>query len=318
MTNITTLQALRDEVVDRRWSTTKACATQETNSQEVVTILGPDKHPAMVNRVAVDALERELEKRSNSDATINRKLSTPSVMLRHAQERGWITNIPTIKRRREMQGRIRWISLDEEAKVLVWFHNMGYQSMHDLCVVLLDSEFRLSEALGLRWEDITHGQLTLHPGETKNDLGRAVKQTDRVAEIVIKRKREGKNETRLFWDLTIYSVRHIWDKMKAALSLSADTEFVPHCLRHTTCSRLVQEGTPLYDVQRFMGHQSMTFTQRYAHLAPANFAAATQVLNGFAHGLNWQRPEAGNVTPACDTNGTETRNCDRPVMRIAK
>lgn len=42
----------------------------------------------------------------------------------------------------------------------------------------------------------------------------------------------------------------------------------PHSLRHSAASWLVQQGVPLYDVQRQLGHESFAITARYAHLAP--------------------------------------------------
>jgi integrase len=39
-----------------------------------------------------------------------------------------------------------------------------------------------------------------------------------------------------------------------------------HDLRHTAASWLVQSGVPLYDVMRFLGHESITTTMRYSHL----------------------------------------------------
>lgn len=42
----------------------------------------------------------------------------------------------------------------------------------------------------------------------------------------------------------------------------------PHDCRHTAASWLVQEGVPIYHVQALLGHESVTTTMRYAHLAP--------------------------------------------------
>lgn len=44
--------------------------------------------------------------------------------------------------------------------------------------------------------------------------------------------------------------------------------YSPHALRHSAASWLVQDGVPLYDVQRQLGHESFAVTARYSHLAP--------------------------------------------------
>jgi integrase len=45
-------------------------------------------------------------------------------------------------------------------------------------------------------------------------------------------------------------------------------QFPPRVMRHTAASWLVQDGVPLYDVQKLLGHESFATTERYAHLAP--------------------------------------------------
>jgi site-specific recombinase XerD len=53
-----------------------------------------------------------------------------------------------------------------------------------------------------------------------------------------------------------------------ALELAGVRPLPPRVMRHTAASWLVMDGVPLYDVQALLGHESITTTQRYAHLAP--------------------------------------------------
>jgi integrase len=52
----------------------------------------------------------------------------------------------------------------------------------------------------------------------------------------------------------------------------------PHDLRHTFASNLVMQGVPLYTVQKYMRHGSITMTERYAHLAPEYLAGEIERL----------------------------------------
>jgi site-specific recombinase XerD len=62
------------------------------------------------------------------------------------------------------------------------------------------------------------------------------------------------------------------------MGLGEDNQFVPHALRHTCASRLVQRGVPLKVVQEWLGHKTILTTMRYAHLAQSNLMSAMQVL----------------------------------------
>lgn len=51
-----------------------------------------------------------------------------------------------------------------------------------------------------------------------------------------------------------------------------------HDLRHTFASHLAMSGVSTFDIQKLLGHQSITMTQRYMHLAPDHLAGTTDVL----------------------------------------
>ena len=59
------------------------------------------------------------------------------------------------------------------------------------------------------------------------------------------------------------------------LDLNGD---VWHTLKHTTASRLVQNGVPLVTVKEIIGHKTISTTMRYAHLQPANVVAEIETL----------------------------------------
>lgn len=56
-------------------------------------------------------------------------------------------------------------------------------------------------------------------------------------------------------------------KWREALYFSGIGHARPHDLRHTFASRLVTAGVPMARVQKLLGHDSITTTERYGHLA---------------------------------------------------
>ena len=49
-----------------------------------------------------------------------------------------------------------------------------------------------------------------------------------------------------------------------------------HVLRHTFASHFMMAGGNILALQRILGHQSLTMTMRYAHLAPDHLKEARQ------------------------------------------
>jgi integrase len=73
------------------------------------------------------------------------------------------------------------------------------------------------------------------------------------------------------------SFRSAWE---AALAAAGIEGFRFHDLRHTFASWLVQRGRTLKEVQEALGHQTITMTMRYSHLAPEHLRAAVAALDG--------------------------------------
>jgi integrase len=75
-----------------------------------------------------------------------------------------------------------------------------------------------------------------------------------------------------------------------------------HDCRHSFASQLVIAGTPLRQVQEWLGHSTITMTMRYAHLAPGGGREFLAALDG-ANGTR----DRGNLTA---TEGGGSRNSE--------
>jgi integrase len=74
--------------------------------------------------------------------------------------------------------------------------------------------------------------------------------------------------------------------------------YTPHALRHTAASTLVQDGVPLYDVQRLLGHESPQITARYAHLAPDAHGTVEAAWSRSRRTRRARSRRSGTVTPS--------------------
>jgi integrase len=224
---------------------------------------------------ALDAWCETLERAGNSNATINRKLAALSKMMTIAYDRGGLRAKPKFPRRKEPVGRIRFITETEERQIITLLQQYGKHDALDAIIVLLDTGMRCGELWNLEGRDVDLRQGVLAIWQTKADLPRSVPMTQRVRGIIETRMRQGKGK---LFPFDNWWLRPIWQRLKMAMGLENDDQFVPHVLRHTCASRLVQRGVPIPVVQAWLGHKTISITMRYAHLAPKNLLDAVHVL----------------------------------------
>ncbi len=209
----------------------------------------------------LDQVIGALRNRGNSNATINRKLAALSKLLRKAHKMGDIHSLPEFRRQKERAGRIRFLEKNEE---ILLFSAIAQRSgeYFNLSVFLVDTGCRLGEALKLRWGDIQDGRVTFWI--TKSGKSRSIPLTSRAQQAVDVQKSIPIGP---FTSIKPHLYRAAWNEAKAEIGLGDDRDVVPHVLRHTCASRLVRGGIDLRRVQTWLGHQTLTMTMRYAHLA---------------------------------------------------
>ena len=52
-----------------------------------------------------------------------------------------------------------------------------------------------------------------------------------------------------------------------------------HDLRHTFAALWVMSGQSIYELQKVLGHSSVTMTERYSHLSPEHLKGKTEFLD---------------------------------------
>jgi integrase len=72
---------------------------------------------------------------------------------------------------------------------------------------------------------------------------------------------------------------------KAQASIRASIRI--HDLRHTFATQMAAAGTPMIDLQHYLGHTDQAMTRKYAHFAPAAAHELARVTQAFS------RPEIG-------------------------
>lgn len=222
----------------------------------------------------LDNLIGSLRQRGNSNATINRKMAALSKLLRKAHKMGDIHSLPEFRRQKERAGRIRFLEKDEEARLFAAIRSRS-EDAYRLSVFLVDTGCRLGEALGLIWNDLQPTRVSFWI--TKSGRSRTIPLTMRAREVVAF-SGEGRRPKGPFAMLNQPQFRQIWNEAKQEVGLGADDQVVPHILRHTCASRLVQGGIDIRRVQMWLGHQTLQMTMRYAHLATNDLDSCVVVL----------------------------------------
>lgn len=267
----TTLKDAVDRTHKIRWCDTKAERTSMINATCLIRYFGPNTKLTAITTNLVNTMIEDLKSQGLSNATINRKLACLSVILQVAEDCGYANAKPVLTRRKEYRGRDRFVTPDEELRMTTLLEHWGKTDHRDAVLTLIDTGMRTGELFKIQAQDVNlnkgkYGVITLW--RTKNDHPRSVPMTKRVSGLIKERLKTIAHPTDRVFPFNQDWLRCIWDRMKQTMGLSDDKQFVPHILRHTCASRLIQRGIPLMMVQKWMGHESIQSTMRYAHLAP--------------------------------------------------
>ncbi len=146
--------------------------------------------------------------------------------------------------------------------------------LKDMLVVAVATGMRRGEILNLTWESIDLERRIIlvrnvNGFQTKSGKTRTIPMNDMVFSVIWK-------------NVSVPHGKYVFEYRGAPIQESLathrfkiyvrmaglDPKIHFHSLRHTFASWLVQDGATLYEVQKLLGHSSLTMTQIYSHLEP--------------------------------------------------
>ena len=213
-------------------------------------------------------------------ATINRELAMLSKAFSLAfKEWEWVKENPVsrVTKERENNRRDRWLTGDEEKRLL----ENSPQWLRDLIVFALHTGLRQDELLSLQWSRVDLFRKTIIIQESKNGKPRTI-PLNRIALDILMEKAKVRN---LKSDLVFLSnaiTKICCQNLIKAFNTARDKASIQnlhwHSLRHSFATRLAQRGIDLYKISKFLGHVSITMTQRYAHHCTESLREGIEVL----------------------------------------
>lgn len=265
-----------ENTYETRWKHTKDSQRSYRRAINLAAITG-NIPLSNINETVILHLTKTLESRGSKPATINRYLTNLKTILKdHKQP------VDCIKLRKESNGRIRVLTKDEEVKIVSLFRETEHDErryyfadMGDLVEVLVDTGMRLGEALALKYQDVDFESNLLTVWVNKSSRPRSIPLTRRTRSIL--EARQVSNPIKPF-SMKSYQVSTSWNWARKAMGLESDSQFVPHALRHSFCSRLIAKGVGLPEVQLLMGHADISTSMIYMHLDPSKLASAISAL----------------------------------------
>jgi integrase len=253
-------------------------------------------------------LSRVAREREWAAASYNRFKAFVSLAYRLAIENGKVTSNPArfVRRRREDNAVVRWLTADEETKLRAAIER-DYPNEVPAFDLALHTGMRQSEQYRLRWDrvDLERRQVTIPRSKHGGIRYIPLDGTALSALVTLRSRSDGPGPVMVSAESGHgYKAGHALKTPKewfnAACEKAGVADFTWHCLRHTFASRLVMAGVSLRKVQELMGHKTIAMTCRYAHLAPEYLQDAVSKLDGWGLRQNAQNERMADT-------GTESR-----------
>ncbi len=155
----------------------------------------------------------------------------------------------------------------------------------ELCLCAVSTGLRLSELTSLQWSNIDFVRKVIfvqnsETFSTKSKKNRAVPMSEQLWRSLAVRKEFATCELVFHRNTKRLREEFVSKTFKNYVRIAGLSEKLHfHSLRHTFATWLVQEGVSIYEVQKLLGHSSISVTQIYSHLAASELHGAVNKIS---------------------------------------
>jgi integrase len=213
-------------------------------------------------------------------ATFNRARAVLSALFSWCLRKGTLQINPVrlTPSHRENNVRVRWLTDDEQARLLDAVRRSRHPERTRDILVALHSGMRRSEQYrtrrvpdgGLKWEHVNFRAGVIRLPRSKGARVREIPMNSTLIDTL-------RSIPPRIGDPYVFPITDEgWFKRRVKDAQIDDFHW--HDLRHTFASRLAMNGVPILHIRDLMGHADVSVTLRYAHLAPGHLRAAVETL----------------------------------------
>lgn len=228
-----------------------------------------DARWSTLTRADIDDYISMRAKEGIKPSTTNRELAAISALYRYFIREGLLKNNPARYQSRRKVGFHLPNTIPSEDLQAAYKNSFGV--VHVWIGLLSTTGIRISELLGLNWEDIDFKTCALEI-KGKGNKERLVYTTPEYLDLMRQAYERNPTEGRIFR----YSEREarfmLWEALKP---YSRAKQLSPHAIRHSFATSLAKQGVNVATIATILGHNRIATTQKYIDLAQMDCKAVS-------------------------------------------
>ena len=262
----------------------RTLAGYEDSTKEFVRIIG-DKLISQYTSADVETFKNTLLANKLTATTVNIRYRSVKAVFGFALRHEYLLRSPFARTSsiKTAQKTPMYLTKEDLHALLTKVKN---STLRDLFLFAALTGLRLAEITNLKWCSFANNQIVVKNDETfttKSGKQRTVPCHPVVIEILKRREAQRRNSEYIFAKRSSgakFSESYVSHQFKHYVTKAKlDSRLHFHSLRHTTASTLVNAGVSIYEVQKLLGHSSVSTTMVYSHLAESRLTESMNRLD---------------------------------------